>query len=161
MKREYFINPQTERKLIQAEERGEKNEQRAFDLALNLTNILKEKYPQIVLFAYCTRSENYSRKDRKGEDIRIRIESVAGGNTKEHGYIVYDVKSSDYGANLKNTADAKFSSYVNAKRKAGNIKNARLSKTLVVNENRTDFEIQEQILNDLKEVNLLPDSIDL
>ena len=86
-------------------------------------------------------------KDRRGEDIRIRLETLFPDGHRENGYAIYDVKSSEHYANLRDKDQTRYESFINTKL-IGSTKNARFYKRLVVNENRSDREIQGQILKE-------------
>ena len=139
--------------------RGIENEERCFAIACDLLERIKISHPELINMSRCTKSLNFSLRDKHGEDFRIRLETQHPDGRIEKGYIIYDVTGSSIIKINKEDKRKKFFSYVNSPRPRGQDKYARLVRVILVNPTRTNHQIRIEILNDLIECGLLPEAV--
>lgn len=135
---------------------GIENENRCFEIACDLIERVRTSYPDLIYLSRCTKSTNFSLRDKYGEDFRIRLETHFPDGRIEKGFVIYDVTGSRAKKEKKEDRRKKLFSYVNSPRPRGQDKYARMVKIIFVNPTRTNHQIRVEILNDLIKCGLLP-----
>jgi hypothetical protein len=135
---------------IEVEDIGRKNEHRLHVLAERLVYLLALDFEDIVC-ASCRRSEHDDPQDRHGEDVSICLVIESRDGQKKRGRVVYDSKSSSGGIQ-------RYYRKKNRHMHGPGQKDCLLKKAILVNEDRTDDEITEELINDLIKVGLLSPS---
>jgi hypothetical protein len=135
---------------------ADRDEKRFYKIMEEFLALLRERFPDVVLDASCSRSGRHNPaegkidlRDHAGDDVAILLTVKDGAGTIRAGKLIYDVKHSAESSRMRNADIIRFPGQ----------EDALLKRAITVNKKRSTTAIRKEVVGAMVEVGLLPEEI--